>query len=324
MLRTLLAISHISWISDAFIHKHLSIFSSHDIWMIINELSQINDKISQDTISMNYAWADDVIQQCYQNNIKILPIYDPLYPRKLKELSNPPSILYLLGNIKLLEERIIAIIGTRHSTPLWDLIANKIWHYFSQKNVLCNGLVNGIDKNSVITDNGVLNNVIWILSWGLNYTTTSSKTTSELAEKVLSHEWLLVSEVAPNQKEDKFSGSKSSRIQAWLSSGLILIQSSITWWSKYTLKAISKLNRTIGFINFLNNEEFRSSDSFSANRLLWEKWIKGLAEICDIKNVDTINIKQLINIDSINDYELFQKSINTQHQWLPMNRTLFN
>ena len=85
---------------------------------IINELSQINDKISQDTISMNYAWADDVIQQCYQNNIKILPIYDPLYPRKLKELSNPPSILYLLGNIKLLEERIIAIIGTRHSTPL--------------------------------------------------------------------------------------------------------------------------------------------------------------------------------------------------------------
>ena len=45
----------------------------------------------------------------------------------------------------------------------------------------------------------------------------------------------------PKQKEDKYSGSKASRIQAGLSHGLILIQSSVSGGSKYTLEKYAKL-----------------------------------------------------------------------------------
>lgn len=79
------------------------------------------------------------------------------------------------------------------------------------------------------------------MSGGLNFHHTSSKITSELAEKVLKEDGLLISEVEPDRKEDQFSGSKASRIQAGLSSALILIQSSIDGGSKYTIKAFRNL-----------------------------------------------------------------------------------
>lgn len=304
MIRILLALSKISGIADAFIKKNVSVFNSNNTDEIINYLVKINDKITKELVSEHLEWADRVIQRCQDLDIHILPIYHTEYPSKLRELSNPPAVLYLRGNMSLLNKDIISLIGTRKSTTLANSIANKVGAYFSINNALCNGLVDGIDRHSVENGDTVFRNTIGILSGGLNFRHTSSRITCELAEKVLKEDGLLISEVEPDKKEDQFSGSKASRIQAGLSSALILIQSSIDGGSKYTIKAFSKLNRIVGYISFTGNKEYDSDINFSANRTFDMLGLEGVAKMCDVKKNTSINIKKLIPIHSLQDYDI--------------------
>lgn len=312
MIRILLALGKISGIADAFIKKNLSAFKLGTTDKAIDQLSKVSDKISRESISEHLDWADKVIRRCEELGIVILPIYDPNYPSRLKELSNPPAVLYLLGNTSLLNRPIISLIGTRKSTNLGNNIANKVGAYFSHNNALCNGLVDGIDRHSIIDGGTVFPNIVGILSGGLNFRMTSSKITSELAEQVLKKNGLLISEVVPDQKEDQYSGSKSSRIQAGLSSALILIQSSMEGGSKYTIKAFSNLNRIIGYISFIGNNEYDSDVNFSANRTFDKTGLEGVAKMCDLKKSSTLNIKKLIHINSSLDYDLVIKELNNE------------
>lgn len=306
-IKHILALSLIKGVGDAFIKRKLNEIEAYiaDVDLLGNMLG---GKVTIDGITDNLPIANKIIGECLENDIKIIPITSDQYPSLLKEIKNPPAILYLKGNMANLE-KCVAIIGSRKSDNLGNSIATKIGEHFSEKWSICNGLVEGIDKNAILSEDRVLSNVTGVLSGGLNYDKTSSKITKELAEKVLKNNGLLVSENPPNKREDQFSGSKASRIQAGLSKGVILIQSSSSGGSKYTIRAFSELNRTLGVINFKGNKIFDREELFSGNRLLVAKGIDGIAEMCDIKKTNSIKIKKIIPFMSKDDYILFEKAL---------------
>ncbi|WP_157487197.1 DNA-processing protein DprA, partial [Gelidibacter algens] len=180
---------------------------------------------------------------------------------------------------------------------------------FSKEWSICNGLVDGIDKYTIQNHESVFSNITGVISGGLNYSKTSSKITKELAEKVLNNNGLLISENSPNKSEDQFSGSKASRIHAGLSKGIILIQSSSSGGSKYTIKAFSELNRPLGVINFKGNKTFENDELFSGNRMLINKGVDAIAEMCEIKNMKSIRVDNIVSISSKSDYILFEKAL---------------
>jgi DNA processing protein len=306
-IKHILALSLIKGVGDAFIKKKLN-----DIESYINDIdllgNMLGGKVTKEGILESLPLADRIIEDCAEGNIALVSLLCDSYPTLLKEIKNPPAILYLKGNKDNLSN-CIAIIGSRKSDDLGNAIANKVGNYFSQKWSICNGLVEGIDKNSILDGDTVFANVTGVLSGGLNYERTSSKITKELAEKVLNNNGLLISENPPNKPEDQFSGSKASRIQAGLSKGLILIQSSTKGGSKYTLKSFSEIKRVIGVISFKGNKNFDNEDQFSGNRLLVENGITGLSEMCDIKKINSIKIKKIIGLKSKEDYMLFENEM---------------
>lgn len=305
--KNIIALTLIKGIGAAFMKQNIDLISSYK--NNIEMLSGLSNKINAIDLAENIIYAEDIIKECKIKNIRILTIVDADYPQKLLEIKDPPSVIYLKGNLSLLSKG-IAIIGTRKSTELGNKIASKLGNYFSKNWAICNGLVDGIDKSTVLINNEIIPNVIGVISGGLNFEKTSSKVTKELALKVLENNGLLISEQEPNKKEDQFSGSKASRIQAGLSRGLILIQSSISGGSKYTLKSFSEVKRPIGVIAFEDNFEFQNSDEFSANRLLIAENKKGLLKICDIKKTENLKTSEIIKIAGLNDYTIFEKKIN--------------
>jgi len=324
ILRYILALTKIKGVGSVFIKKRLSIFQKYN--NNIEEfkrvfLKSLSEK-EQEKIDIDYYLddADQLLDECKKANITVIDISNPLYPKNLLELNDPPSILYAKGNLALLKKKSIGIIGTRKATTLGKKIASKVGLFYSQDFAIINGLVDGIDKSAVSNKDSVHSNVIGILSGGLNFHFTSSLITQDLAKKVLNNNGLLLSESQPNQKEDTFSGSKSSRIQAGLSDALILIQSSIEGGSKYTLNSFKGLERPLGIIKFIDNEEFENNDTFSANRLLLEKNKIGLSFICEkMKNKDIeldectkitkIKIMEIIEIRNKEDYFTLIKSM---------------
>ena len=309
MLRTILAISKIEGIGDAFFMKHIDALMQ-GIDYALETLKQSDDRVTDVNIEENIEYADAIIDQCAELGIHIIPIWDNRYPRKLREMSDAPVVLYALGNIDLLRNKSIAIIVTRKSSHLGEQIARKVGNYFAQNYSICNGLVAGIDKASILIDeNDVHSRVIGVLSGGLNYTKCVSTVSRDLAELVIKKDGLLISPFEPNFKEDSFSGSKASKIQAGLSSALILIESSIDGGSKYTIKSFAKLNRVIGVINFPSNEFYQTSESFSANRLVAESKLDGILQICNLKRQKSISIKDLVIIEDQSVYKQIENCL---------------
>jgi DNA processing protein len=274
----------------------------------IDLLLSINNKVSAQQFQEHLNSAKKIIEDCNQLGVYIVTIVDDEYPRKLLAIKDPPPVLYLRGNINLLDN-VVGIVGTRNSSELGNKIANKIGLYFNEHWSICSGLLEGIGKNSVCVNNEVLPNIIGVLSGGVNYESTSSSTTQYLAEKVLINNGLLISEFEPNKKEDQFSTSKVHRIIAGISNALILIQSSLTGGSKHALKTFSELARPLGVVEFNTNQEYLNDEIFSANRLLLSKQKEAIVEMCEIDKIEKIKISKILCISNSDDYKLLEDEI---------------
>lgn len=301
----LLALTMVKGIGDSFIKKNREYLMKEDV---LFSIVSNKEKKEVENIQKYIDRANDLLNESQKKGFDVISIFSKEYPQKLLELNNPPSFLYLIGRKALLENA-IAIIGTRHSTALGNRIANRIGNHFSQHYSICNGLAEGIDENAILNANGAFPNVVGVISGGIDYTNTCTHKHCSTIDKVLSAGGLILSEFPIGQKEDKYSGSKASRIQAGLSKALILVQSSTTGGSKYTLEAFAKLNRPLGIVQYVSSEEYIQDKSFGANRLILEKREMGLAEFIGSKKTTSIAVKKIIPIQSVQDYTVLENSI---------------
>src|ERR1700720_1012867 len=80
---------------------------------------------------------------------KIISLSDPEYPPRLKEIYDPPVILFVKGNVEVLAQPGIAMVGTRHPTPYGSGMAERLSTDLAARGlVTISGLARGIDTAS--------------------------------------------------------------------------------------------------------------------------------------------------------------------------------
>ena len=80
---------------------------------------------------------------------KIVSLSDPEYPSRLKEIYDPPVILFVKGSIEVLAQPGIAMVGTRHPTPYGSGMAERLSTDLAARGlVIISGLARGIDTAS--------------------------------------------------------------------------------------------------------------------------------------------------------------------------------
>lgn len=303
-IKNILILSMVKGIGPAFIkrncHRLINDSSCHQL------ISESKPEELDNLVDYAKA-ADEIVSDCEANDIKMVSIIDAEYPSQLKEIGDPPCVLFIKGNQSLLNH-VVAIIGTRHSSNLGNKIAERVGSFFANHFSICNGLVEGIDEHSIYVENKVLSNVVGIISGGLCYNETCSPHHIHVINDVLNAGGLIISEFYPRQKEDMYSGSKASRIQAGLSHGLILVQSKVDGGSKYTLAKFAKLGRPIGVIHYPTSAEY-GSESFGANRLIVDKGIEGLSQIIGVKKSSSLSVGKIISLSSKADYDIFLNAL---------------
>lgn len=76
----------------------------------------------------------------------ILSLADPEYPRSLLEIADPPSVLYVRGNLKLLQKPGLAVVGSRNATPQGRQTAENFARALASQGLcIVSGLALGID-----------------------------------------------------------------------------------------------------------------------------------------------------------------------------------
>lgn len=80
------------------------------------------------------------------DKIKTISMIDESYPEKLKHIYAKPQTLYVLGNVDLLKENSIAIVGCRDYTEYGKRNAYKFAYELAKEGVcVISGMAKGID-----------------------------------------------------------------------------------------------------------------------------------------------------------------------------------
>lgn len=311
----IIALSLLKGIGPAFVKKAINAYSfnSSNHFDELKEITQANNKLFENEILFqSIEKAKDIIAKCQTEGITIIHLLSDKYPLHLKEIKDPPPVIYCIGNLELLNNKTVCIIGTREPNENGQKISERIGAFYSDSNWnICNGLAEGIDNYSIKSNDQIHNNVIGIMAGGLNFKTAKTllKKTAINAEKVLNRGGLLISENPPDIKEDTFTVVKSCRIQAGISNGLVLVQSTIDGGSRFTTKSFCETQRPIAVINpFQSDIELLS---YSANKEIILNGKKGLAKFTELKE-DKILTSKIFIIKSKDDYSVFENIMNTK------------
>lgn len=93
--------------------------------------------------------AEKEIAKAHQIGARLLTWDEPGYPRRLREIYDPPPLLYVKGNLDLLDRHSLAIVGTRRPTPYGNQIAERLARDLADRGlVIVSGLARGIDSSA--------------------------------------------------------------------------------------------------------------------------------------------------------------------------------
>ncbi len=123
----------------------------------------------------------------------ILTYADAEYPERLREIFDPPPVLWALGDVRLLSRPSIAIVGTRHPTPYGTGMAEMLARDLaSRRMVILSGMARGIDTaahRGALAGNGST-----VAVWGTGIDVIYPKENKSLAENILASGGAILSE----------------------------------------------------------------------------------------------------------------------------------
>ncbi|MGQ9373367.1 DNA-processing protein DprA [Acinetobacter tandoii] len=230
----------------------------------IEELSFILTKNASSDIDLIRQKANQQVALNHKYNGNIYSPFDEEYPDYLKEVDDSPVLLFCRGNTKLLNTNNLAVIGTRNPTPHGEILNKKIIQWFTNEDwTIVSGLALGHDS---IAHKECLNNngkTIAVLAHGLD--SIYPKSNIDLANSILEKDGLLLSEYPYLTPLFKSSLVQRDRIQAGLSKGVILVQSSTKGGSLYASNSILKYKRFLIVVNQSKSDIKNNEENISAN-----------------------------------------------------------
>ena len=89
------------------------------------------------------------LAQAQALGVRLLTWDEPEYPERLREIFDPPPLLYVRGNIELLRRHLVSIVGARRPTPYGNQMAERLARDLADRGlVIVSGLARGIDSSA--------------------------------------------------------------------------------------------------------------------------------------------------------------------------------
>lgn len=165
---------------------------------------------------------EQVIANLQQAGIKFIFSDEDVYPLLLKEIFDPPRVLYIKGDPALLKLPMVAIIGARRASPYGLAVAEKFGRELAEAGVcIVSGMARGIDTaahKGALSINGP---TVAVLGCGVDvvYPAENRRLMGEIAER-----GLVISEFPPGTRPAAGNFPVRNRIISGLSLGVVIIE----------------------------------------------------------------------------------------------------
>jgi DNA processing protein len=174
----------------------------------------------------------------------ILTFADEEYPERLREIFDPPPVLWVLGDVKLLARPSIAIVGTRHPTPygtgMAEILARDL---ATHKMVILSGMARGVDTaahKGALAAHGST-----IAVWGTGIDVIYPKENKSLAENILVSGGAIVSEYRLGTFPAPQNFPKRNRILSGMSVGVLVVEAGENSGTRVTARCALEQDRDV-------------------------------------------------------------------------------
>lgn len=222
--------------------------------------------------------AEKEIEATAKAGYQLLTFASDDYPPLLKQISDPPLVLYVRGDAKVLSQHAVAIVGTRRPTAYGSSVAHRLAHDLAQRGlVVVSGLARGIDSASHRGALEAPGKTVAVLGSGLDV--IYPREHKRLAEKML-ESGALVSEFPLGTAPTPENFPIRNRIISGLALGTMVVEGAEYSGSLITARLALEQNREV----FAVPGNITSAQSFGPNHLikqgakLVDQWIDVIEE----------------------------------------------
>ncbi len=167
--------------------------------------------------------ADRILADCQRLGQRILTIQDAEYPQRLRNIFNPPLVLYVKGRMPVMdEEAAIAVVGTRECTPYGTACGERLGRELAASGaVVVTGLARGVDSAAARGALRAGGSVVGVTGGGLDvvYPPENGDLYADVAAR-----GVLLSEYPPGSPPDKAHFPVRNRIMSGLSVAALVVE----------------------------------------------------------------------------------------------------
>ena len=187
----------------------------------------LNEKVTTHVVKLRAQVSLELVwEQLQTGNIQVLTWEDEAYPHRLKEIDQPPPVLYLRGSLLPEDEWAVAIVGTRRVTAYGRQVAEELASALARNGVaVVSGLARGIDSIAHQAAVNAGGRTIAVMGTGVDKIYPPEN--SRLAEQIL-QQGALVSDYAPGTPPDGVNFPPRNRIISGLSLAVVIVEAGLT------------------------------------------------------------------------------------------------
>jgi len=244
----------------------------------LSKVAGIDQKIADNIGTFDgKQFAKEQLTQLDKTGSRLITFWDDDYPKRLKEIYDPPAFLFVKGDFAAQDKYSIAIVGTRVPSNYGKRIAEKLTAELSRKGLtIVSGLAYGVDT---IAHHHALQNgsrTIAVLGSGLDVIYPNEN--RALAKKIASN-GVLVSEFPLGTGPDRTNFPRRNRIICGLSLGIVVIEAGLKSGALITASMALDQNREV----FAVPGNIDSPKSFGTNELIKQgaKVVTSVEDILD-------------------------------------------
>lgn len=244
---------------------------------------------------LNDAYYNELTEQNEKNSVTALTFYSARYPKKLKNIPDPPMTLYVRGDAGLLDEKSVAVVGTRKISAYGRRVATAFTAQLSKRLVIVSGLAYGVDTAAHEAALNACGKTVAVLGSGVMNIYPAAN--ENLAARILAQGGAILSEYGLFAPPNNYHFPMRNRIVSGLSDALLICEAPLKSGTMSTLEHALEQGKDV----YAVPGEIYSPNSMGCNELL--KRLQGALVTApeDILNNFDINYektkKKLIQLD---------------------------
>lgn len=166
------------------------------------------------------------------------------YPERLKEIYDPPPVLWVRGDVSLLARPSIAVVGTRHPSPYGSGVAEMLSRDLAARRLLIvSGMARGID--SCAHKGALAARTPTIAVWGTGIDVVYPKENKKLAEDILAGGGAIVSELPMGTFPAPQNFPRRNRILSGISVAVLVVEAAENSGTRVTARCAADQNRDL-------------------------------------------------------------------------------